>query len=238
MGCAVDLTMRASVVPREMPSINISPSLDDHTNLGDEERGLPIVPHTVPLSVRSILSNNLDDDTELQPTRPTSATSSSSANYVKRKTSQISNSIANIVGDRKTDAGGIPLAPALIVLVDAYATSDIAAGIKAHGDQLRREVVRTDNGDATGGTVSNELPDVVLETSILRGRKGASWGTQFRILSGRAFKNLYRDPALLAAHYLSAIGLAGAFCFFVLMSYGFDAHCTKLYVGCSTTMSR
>jgi hypothetical protein len=75
-------------------------------------------------------------------------------------------------------------------------------------------VVRTDNGDASAGAaVSNELPDVVLETSILRGRKGASWGTQFRILSRRAFKNLYhdRDPALLAAHYLSAIGLAGAF---------------------------
>ena len=218
MGCAVDLTMQAGAVPRhiETPSINISPPSEDHTNLGDEERGL-LVPHAVPLSVRSILSNNPDDDTELRPTRPTSEiSSSSSANYVKRKTSQIyesvvSNGVVNIVGGRKADATGTPLAPALVVLVDAYATSDIAAGIKAHGDQLRREVVRTDNGDATGGAVSNELPDVVLETSILRGRKGASWGTQFRILSGRAFKNLYRDPALLTAHYLSAIGLAGAF---------------------------
>ena len=209
MSSAVDLTMRSSAVPRnsEMPSINISPTSEDHTNLGDEERGLPIVPHAVPLSVRSVLSNNLDDDTELQPTRPTSAiSSSSSVNYVKRKTSQIYEAVV-----RKTDATGIPLAPALVVLVDAYAKSDIAAGIKAQGDQLRREVVRTDNGDATGGAVSNELPDVVFETSILRGRKGDSWGTQFRILSGRAFKNLYRDPALLAAHYLSAIGLASAF---------------------------
>ena len=211
--------MRASAVPRnsETPSINVSPTQEDHTNLGDEERGFPIVPHAVPLSVRSILSNNLDDDPALQPTRPTSAiSSSSSTNYVKRKTSQIyeavvSNGVVNIVGGRKTDTTGIPLAPALVVLVDAYATSDIAAGIKAHGDQLRRELVRTDNVDATGGAVSNELPDVALETSILRGRKGASWGTQFRILSGRAFKNLYRDPALLAAHYLSAIGLAGVF---------------------------
>ena len=219
MGCVVDMTMRASAVPRnsETPSINVSPTQEDHTNLGDEERGFPIVPHAVPLSVRSILSNNLDDDTALQPTRPTSAiSSSSSTNYVKRKTSQIyeavvSNGVVNIVGGRKTDTTGIPLAPALVVLVDAYATSDIAAGIKAHGDQLRRELVRTDNVDATGGAVSNELPDVALETSILRGRKGASWGTQFRILSGRAFKNLYRDPALLAAHYLSAIGLASVF---------------------------
>jgi len=47
-----------------------------------------------------------------------------------------------------------------------------------------------------------------LETTLLRGRKRASWTTQFRILSGRAFKNLYRDPALLAAHYIGSIGLA------------------------------
>jgi len=47
-----------------------------------------------------------------------------------------------------------------------------------------------------------------VETTLLRGRKRASYGTQFRILSGRAFKNLYRDPALLMAHYLSAIALA------------------------------
>jgi hypothetical protein len=216
--------MRSSAVPRksETPSINVSPASEDHTNLGDEERGLLLVPHSVPLSVRSILSNIPDDDTEPQPTRPTSAiSSSSSANFLKRKTSQIYEAVVTNGVVRKTDATGTPLAPALIVLVDAYSTSDIAAGIKTEGEQLRREVVRTDNGDAaaaTGvGAVSNELPDVVLETSILRGRKGASWGTQFRILSGRAFKNLYRDPALLAAHYLSAIGLAGAFFSFLVV---------------------
>jgi hypothetical protein len=51
------------------------------------------------------------------------------------------------------------LAPAFVVLVDAYATSDIAAGINADGDQSRKEVVRSDNGDAaaaaTGGAASN-----------------------------------------------------------------------------------
>jgi len=36
----------------------------------------------------------------------------------------------------------------------------------------------------------------------------ARWATQFRILRGRAFKNIYQDPALLAAHYLSSIALA------------------------------
>jgi len=66
----IDLTMQASAVPRTRgtPSIDISPPSDDLTNLGDEERGLPIKPHAVPLSVRSLLSNNPDNDTELQPT--------------------------------------------------------------------------------------------------------------------------------------------------------------------------
>ena len=64
---AVDLAMRTSAIPlnSEVPSINVSPTLEDHTNLGDEECGLPIVPHTVPLSVWSILSNNLDDDSSM-----------------------------------------------------------------------------------------------------------------------------------------------------------------------------
>lgn len=63
----------------------------------------------------------------------------------------------------------------------------------------------SDNGERTGMI---EMRDVVGETGLLRGRRSASWATQFRILSGRAFKNLYRDPALLAAHYLGSIALA------------------------------
>ena len=59
-----------------------------------------------------------------------------------------------------------------------------------------------------GGNGNGELRDVAVESTLLKGRKRASWMTQFKILSGRAFKNLYRDPALLAAHYLSSIALA------------------------------
>ena len=66
--CAVDLTMQASAVPSSGTlTLDVSPSSADHTNLGDEERGLAIVPHSVPLSVRSVISNNPDDSTELQP---------------------------------------------------------------------------------------------------------------------------------------------------------------------------
>lgn len=190
--------------------LDITPPSEDSANVANAEQGLSILPHSVPLSVRSVLSTNLDDETELQPT-----SSSSSGNYIKRKTSRIfkavlENGVVNLVAN-KNQMQNVPVAPALNVLVEAYATSTIAAEIKADGEQLRREVVRADTGNDNGngnGTTSNELPDVILETSMLRGRKRASWATQFRILSGRAFKNLYRDPALLTAHYTSAIALA------------------------------
>ena len=227
--------MRASFEPRSSdPStpaeFDIGQSPSDDLNLGDAERGLPIVPHSVPLSVRSLLSSNPEDEAELRPTGSSNYSSSITGNYLRKKTSQIfeavlNNGVVSLVAKQKQSPRDVPVAPALSSLVGAYAASDIATGIKADGEELRREVIRSDqqggNGEGGGnGAVSNELPDVVLETSMLRGRKRASWGTQFKILSGRAFKNLYRDPALLTAHYLSAVGLAGASFFFPLRLCG------------------
>jgi len=178
--------------PVEVPS---SPS---SSNLGDPERGLPRA-QTGVLSVRSIVAGvpSGEEATEMQPT----SSSSSTTNFLRHKTSQIFDAVMSNSKNRSQES---PIAPALASLVDAYANSTIAAEIKTECQELR-EVAATGNGH---GSVSNELPDVALETSILRGRKRASYGTQFRILSGRAFKNLYRDPALLTAHYASAITLA------------------------------
>lgn len=166
-------------------------SAEDGTNISDEERAFAPL-HAVPLSVRS--SNGISpttaevaNDTELR-TRPNSIRSSTS-NYIKRKTSRLLEVVAS------SSTGDIPLAPRLAALVEAYASSPLAAEIKS-------DMERVAELDGNG-----ELRDVT-EESQLRARKRASWSTQFRILSGRAFKNLYRDPALLAAHYLSSIALA------------------------------
>jgi hypothetical protein len=146
-----------------------------------------------------------EDETEMQPT----SSDSSTTNYLRHKTSQIFDAVMNGGKKREPDTS---VAPALASLVDAYACSMIAAEIKDECEALRREATGNGNGTRTPsggpGAVSNELPDIVLETSMLKGRKRASHATQFRILSGRAFKNLYRDPALLTAHYTSAIALA------------------------------
>ena len=214
------MTMHASIDSGVTSGTNVSQeslpdavsATEDVSNIADEERGLGRSSGFVPFVPRPSSSTPPpEDETELQ-TRPNSI--SSTGKYLKRKTSQLIEAVRSSgVGSNK------PTPPKLAALVEAYATSEISAAIKAEGEQLRREVERgagTGVGvdghsvpvEPSGGAVVNELPDVALETTLLRGRKRASWGTQFRILSGRAFKNLYRDPALLTAHYLSSIALA------------------------------
>lgn len=86
--------------------------------------------------------------------------------------------------------------PNVEFLVQAYNSSTLAAELKRELESSTRVI----NGDGVAGAMG----------AALRGHHRASWTTQFRILSGRAFKNMYRDPALLAAHYAAAIIVAGA----------------------------
>jgi hypothetical protein len=175
---------------QEAPPLEESRDPRDETNITDEERGFGS--H---LS-RSLLSNSVvPDETELR-TRATSVADSvtrSASNFIKNKTSQV----LEVVTPSTSQVEAPPLTPKLAALVDAYAQSDIAASIRGQIEQLSHPE-----------SVNETLPDVAVESILLRGRQRASWATQFRILSGRAFKNLYRDPALLAAHYISSIGIA------------------------------
>lgn len=219
--------MHASMEPKSNSSSHLdasSPS-DATSHVGDEEQGLPLVPHSVPISVRSITSNTPISD------YPEDSAVSSTSRYLRKKTSQIFNAVSAYGTARLPD---VSITPKLAALVQSYTDSAVAADIKAEGEQVVREAAQT----SASVTASNELPDVAEETSLLRGRKRASWGTQFRILSGRAFKNLYRDPALLAAHYLSAITLAGELVGVVMyISANFPVN-PQLFVDYSTTASR
>ncbi|KAF8625236.1 hypothetical protein AX17_006902, partial [Amanita inopinata Kibby_2008] len=207
----IDLTMNARLdgSAADTPPLGLSSPSEGITNLADEERGLGgRSTHILPLSLRSGTSTSSNgEETELQTRRADSVISTSTSNFIRRKTSQILGAVTPTSAGTKAD--DTPIAPKLAELIDAYAKSDIATGIREEGDALRRESTGLPaEADRNGTEARNELPDVALETTLLRGRKTASWGTQFRILSGRAFKNLYRDPALLAAHYLSSIALA------------------------------
>ncbi|PAV16171.1 abc transporter [Pyrrhoderma noxium] len=189
----IDLTTEAELDARPQDGNSLDTDLlsrDDASNLADEERGFSGNTQSSHISTNGNSSSSTHiDETELQSRRGSIA--SDSSHFVKRKTSQL---IDVIRGNQHK--GNRPLSPQLASLVDGYAASDIAAGI-------RSEIASLSNRNP-----EEELPDVAEENRLLRGRRGASWLMQFRILSGRAFKNLYRDPALLMAHYLSSIILA------------------------------
>lgn len=193
--------MHASLESRSdnvTPALETSSPTEETAYTGDEESGLR-PPHSVPAT--SATSPNEGTGQRTQP----KSIGSSTGGYIKRKTSELLEAVSS--SSKSTTA---PLAPKLAALVDSYAQSDVALGIKAEGDEIQRRLgqpVEVANGHGS----ANDLRDVAVETSLLRGRKRASLWTQFRILSGRAFKNLYRDPALLAAHYTSSIALACEF---------------------------
>lgn len=223
----IDLTMHASMDPSSGSGTNQSnesltadnnnnPSptgtggiAEDQTNINDEERGLIRTARQLLPSPRldsgfpPTTTTTTIEETELQ-TRPSSI-ASSTGKYLKRKTSQMIEAVSSASSSGTSSSKRLP--PKLLALVNAYATSEIALTVKREYEEIRRETERGEEGRGVLGRV-NELPDVAVEMTLLRGRKRASWGTQFRILSGRAFKNLYRDPALLAAHYLSSVALA------------------------------
>ena len=159
--------------------------------------------------------DQVDEEIALNPrvtTSPSPGPSSvvtSSTNYVKKKTSQLIGAIST--SSRASTSTSPVLAPRLVSLVEAFKQSDVARNLAEEANEAERNVL-ADN--------QNQQPDVALENSLTKGRKRATWGTQFRILSGRAFKNLYRDPALLAAHYISSIVVA--------CEYSFGSRCEEV----------
>ncbi|TDL17897.1 hypothetical protein BD410DRAFT_806898 [Rickenella mellea] len=200
---AVDLTMQTekeSRTPERLPPPH--PSENDETDLNDEERGFGSG-RNVNRSIGSLPSSSDNSPaanegvTEIQTTIPpvstTEAGASKTSGYIKRKTSQL----LDAVNLRSTTPEGPALPPKLAALVEAYAASHVAEAIRGEIDAFERQ------------GRSEQLLDVAVENVLLRGgRRGASWGTQFRILSGRAFKNLYRDPTLLTTQYLASVALA------------------------------
>ena len=87
---------------------------------------------------------------------------------------------------QKSDSG---IGPHIARLVAAYEQSDIA---KELGQSLAS---------------SGASPQAQLET-LGTFKRASLWG-QFKILSGRSFKNLYRNPMLMLTHYAVSLVLGG-----------------------------
>lgn len=108
--------------------------------------------------------------------------------------------------DSDVAASGISAIPEeLASLVLAARASDDAKIVEA-------EISRIEAGESPDGLPDTQR-DVQEEIGILRGYKTASFWQQFKILSARAFKNLYRNPMLMLTHYAVAV-IVALFCGF------------------------
>jgi len=197
----VDITASFEKEPKESgsPSTGIISPTDDVTgsaSLRDEEHAFPAPRHETHV-VSGGHSPNSPDETELQVRRNGDGNGVSEG-FLHRKTSQLLE-VISLSTTHGSDPGPT-LMPHVATLVDAYAASEVATAIRA---DIRSVVQPTQGPEGSG-----ELPDVTVESELLRGRKRATWATQFRILSGRAFKNMYRDPALLTFQYSASIAAA------------------------------
>ncbi|EJF64891.1 hypothetical protein DICSQDRAFT_159875 [Dichomitus squalens LYAD-421 SS1] len=197
----IDLTMQAGLEPRsresQSPPTELAQAGEEDNNIHDEERALGRRDRPSSISLRSAYRNS--DDTRVEETELRTRASSihSSTAYIRRQTARLLEAIKP-----SQHRGDGPVPPKLLELINAFKNSEIHQALTSEILEVARAPA------AEEGVPTSELPDVSVESQLSRGRKRASWGTQFRILSGRAFKNLYRDPALLAAHYVASVGVA------------------------------
>lgn len=105
----------------------------------------------------------------------------------------------------------------LDALVHSYIESDIAGTIH---DEIRQAIADAQNSNgqnANGNGVNGNVPH---SSSIGKGYTRLGYWGQFKILSQRTWRNLYRNPMLMLTHYAIAILLAvfSGFLFYGLTS--------------------
>ncbi|RCH93850.1 hypothetical protein CU098_000648, partial [Rhizopus stolonifer] len=120
---------------------------------------------------------------------------------IKQDGHEISSQAVNVIVEDGEDAvqnNTDGLTPHLRKLNQQYEQSSV-------GTELREEVQQL-LLDQSSASSSNEVESG--DTTIITSHKRPSWLTQFHILSSRTFKNLYRNPMLMFAHYAIAVVLA------------------------------
>lgn len=143
---------------------------------------------TVPAQPSAGTATSGTDETELA-TRPNSTTSTRFNLSGRRAPSN---------GTSSPAAG--QLTPRLAELVEAFEKSSLS-------EQISQDAAAA----SAGASQINGAREDGSDTSSVRlqGYKRASLWTQFKILSNRAFKNLYRNPMLMLSHYALSAILAG-----------------------------
>jgi ABC-type multidrug transport system ATPase subunit len=91
--------------------------------------------------------------------------------------------------------------------------TDLDLLIKAYDVSILHENIHADIvtavANASGSGPDSDDSEALQPISPMKGFKKVGWIGQFSILSGRTWKNLYRNPMLMLTHYAIAIVLAG-----------------------------
>jgi hypothetical protein len=134
----------------------------------------------------------LDEESNLTNGSPRAPTFAGDTELQNRKTSRTSSLRRKLGMSTPTSpTSSIHLSSHLSHLVSAYEKSDIATDVQTFHKEAK------DNSQ-----------DAETDLDRIASFQQASWWTQFTILSGRAFKNLYRNPMLMLAHYVVSIVVA------------------------------
>ncbi|KAF7723744.1 hypothetical protein EC973_001720 [Apophysomyces ossiformis] len=112
-----------------------------------------------------------------------------------------------VVDGENADPDG--LTPHLRQLVDSYDNSSVMVSLR---EEIDRSIA------AASGTPENAEQSVPIVAKPVSTHERPGWITQFRILADRTFKNLYRNPMLMFAHYTIAVVLASLLGFMCLTS--------------------
>ncbi|ORX36133.1 hypothetical protein BD324DRAFT_630290 [Kockovaella imperatae] len=99
-----------------------------------------------------------------------------------------------------------PASPSEDLVPEKLASIVLASRSSDDAKIVEAEIHRIQSGQTPNGVDSTR--DVGEETDLLKGYQKAGYWTQFKLLSGRAFKNLYRNPLLMGTHYAVAIVVA------------------------------
>lgn len=89
----------------------------------------------------------------------------------------------------------------LDVLISNFAASDLAAS-------TREEIKTAVESSMSANGVANGQPNGAAKPGTMKGYRRIGWLRQFAILSIRTWRNLYRNPMLMLAHYAIAILVA------------------------------
>ncbi|KAK4685767.1 ATP-binding cassette, subfamily G (WHITE), member 2, partial [Tremellales sp. Uapishka_1] len=114
---------------------------------------------------------------------------------------EIKKKAQRLLGAFSTENGTENSAP-IPQIPEKLATLVLAGRASDDSKIVEAEIARIENGESPDGGGNVE------DMELLRGYKKATLWTQFKLLSGRAFKNLYRNPLLMATHYAVAIIVA------------------------------